>query len=133
MSPHTIRELPQSAYPRLAQLPGPLHGQILPQTDQIRVAVAEDATGQIVAYWVLSNVVHGDPLWLDPSVRGNPVVAAGLLTQLGAILQSCDVRALYVVIADPAVAALAERLGFEQVPGALYGIAVPPQEPEGSR
>lgn len=126
LSAYRVHELPAEHFARLREAPGPLHGLPPPPADHARVLVVEDAEARLLGYWVLSDVVHADPLWLDPAVRGNPGVALRLLAQLGATLQACGVGAFFAVIDDAEVADLAERLGFTRLPGALYAIAVPP-------
>lgn len=119
----SLRQLPPDEWGRLAAAPGPLHGQSLPPTDNARVLVVEDR-GQIVAYWVVSAMVHLDPLYIAPEYR-QPHLSLALLGLLKHTLDEAGVSFAFAVIGEgegQAVnAGLATRLGLERVRGDLYG------------
>lgn len=123
----TLRLLRAEEYPKLARVPGPFHGQQLAQTDSCRVAVAEQ-DGVIIAYWVISLVVHLDPLFIADDFRHHPKLALGLLGLVVSVLQTLGATYAYAIIANgdqPANGTLAEKMGLTPVPGTLYGGPIP--------
>lgn len=123
-----VRELPAEEYPRLSTLSGPLAGIFtsghLPSPDSTRFIIAEHA-GQIVAYWPIFNAVHMEPLWIDPAHRGDGVIGRALIEGAVEALKGAHVGYAFAIIGDqdqPANGQMAERLGFDKVPGTLYGL-----------
>lgn len=119
-----IKELPVEEWGRLSEADGPLHGHTLPPTDTARIITIQQEDGRICAYWIASGVVHLDPLWLDEEVRRMPKLGFAFLGAMATALQESDVRYAYAIIADgdqPVNGELAEALGFEKMPGSLYG------------
>jgi hypothetical protein len=129
----TVRLLPIEEYPRLLDVDGPLRGiQSIPDPDHTRIVVVEDQdTGRIIGYWVLGDVVHAEPLWLDPMIRSNPVVGRQLLEQVLGTLYLYGAQSVFVVIEDTntVVREMADQLGFEPLPGRLYALRLPVVEP----
>lgn len=94
--------------------------------DKVRVVGAVRA-GKLVAYWMLFDAVHVEPLWISPEERGNPTLARQLWAQVRGILDACKVPLAFAIIGDGALstnAPMAARLGFKPMPGNLFYLLV---------
>lgn len=83
------------------------------------VAVVE-MDGEIVARWAALNTVHLEGLFIEEAHRQHPAVARQLMTTMFQTLKGVGVVSVVTIIQDPGVQALAERVGFVVVPGAVY-------------
>ena len=116
-----VRELPRAEFGKLAACDPFVPYAWKLEKIRARVIDAETAeTGQIVACWAAFDAVHLDPLWIAAAYRRRPKLALQLLDAMRAVLAECGVSSALAIIADPTVAAMAERLGFEPIPGQLY-------------
>lgn len=94
----------------------------------MRVAVVE-VDGQIVAYWVSWYALHIEPLWIQEAWRAHPGVGRGILDAMRQGVCASGEGVAFCEIADEnlsVMAPLAERVGFQQAPGALYYLVVDP-------
>ena len=128
----TVRTLPDDELHRIAEAGGPMagHPQAHSLADKVKIPVLE-RDGQILGYWVLSDLTHMEPLWLAPEIRHQPKAAMALLAQVYTELQAAGVRFAFAVIdeADEAViGSMAAHLGLKPLPGKLYGGFIPPKE-----
>lgn len=115
------RELPWSEWPKLVidrVEPFATHG-LPPANDHWRIVVTE-IDDRIVAAVSLHTQVHFDPWWIADEHRKNPGVVRGLLRESLSILDTVGIDHVFATVAEPAVAALAEHLGFRPAPGTLY-------------
>lgn len=122
------RELAPEDFSRIVEADGPLHGQPIPDPRHTRFTILE-VGDQIVGYWGLYDTLHAEPVWIHPDYRQHPAVAKLLLEGLGRLLQDLGATFVFGIIADEDVLKnlpLAERLGFERIPGSLYGVRVNP-------
>lgn len=114
-SPYTARLLPPPEWDRLpAMVAGALH------PDHALVIVVEDLDGSILAHWCALNTVHLEGLYVDPIVRGNPVVARMLVLTMIAALKGIAVKQALTIAESDAIRELAAKLGFTHVPGTLH-------------
>jgi hypothetical protein len=124
----SVRTLPVEEWAKLHDAPGPLPQWLqgkLPPADSTVITVIEDAAGQIHGYWVIFSAVHLEPLYLSESVRHHPKAAVQLMQEVGKNLKEYGVTAAFGIIGDAdldTVAPMAQRAGFEQLPGTLYAI-----------
>lgn len=124
----TVRTLPHDEWPKLWDAPGPLPQWLqgkLPPAESTVITVIEDAEGKIRGYWVIFSAVHLEPLYLDEAVRHHPKAAVELMREVGENLKEYGVTAAFGIIGDAdleTVAPMAQRAGFEQLPGTLYAI-----------
>jgi hypothetical protein len=124
-----VRTLPHEEYPKLRDAPGPMGDWIkelgAPDPAHTIVTVVEDADGVIHGYWVLFDAVHAEPLYLDEAARHQPKVAAALIREMRAHCKGLGGGAVFGIIGDAdhsVVAPMAERIGFEPLPGRLYAV-----------
>jgi hypothetical protein len=121
--------LPLDQIERLREAGGPLAEVDLTQLDLEALPVIE-VDGSIVAYWPIFYALHLEPLWIAEDHRHQ--VGRLLLTLMEQTLTTLGKPVAFAVIdPDTPVLALAERLGFDRVPGDLYYVtapAVPPVE-----
>jgi hypothetical protein len=101
-----------------------------------RIIVAEtveaEGAARLVGFWVAFNVVHLEPLWIDPAQRGNAGIARGMLDRISKVLDEDRVTVAYATIADvdaERMAPLAARAGFTKIPGSLYVLERRPAPP----
>jgi len=123
--------LPLDQRERLREAGGPLADADLSQLDLEALPIVE-VDGQIVAYWPIFYALHLEPLWIAEDHRRQAAVTHGLLDLMRQALLNIGKPVAFAVIdPDTPVLALAERLGFDRVPGDLYYVtapAVPPVE-----
>ena len=125
----TSRELPPEEFHRITEVEGsPLYAQPLPDPTHTRI-LAVEVEGQVIAYWGLYDSLHAEPVWIHPDHRQRPAVVRLLLEGLGQILQDLGATFVFGIIADGDMEKnlpLAQRLGFTELPGKLYGVQVKP-------
>lgn len=71
----TVRMLPEEEFFRL-EIIFAASGGVMPDSRGSRIAVAEDADGNIVGMFVLQVVAHGEPIWVSDDYRKTGVGAA---------------------------------------------------------
>lgn len=89
-----------------------------PAGDMLIIAVEADDT--LLAYWPIWTTVHLDGLWVDPDARQHAGVLRSLLEGVSATLRENAVQGAFAVLDMPEHQAMAERLGFVEIPGRLY-------------
>lgn len=121
--------LPLDQIERLREAGGPLVEADLSQLALEALPVIE-VDGRIVAYWPMFYALHLEPLWIAESQRRIPGVATRLLDLMTEALHAIGKPVAFAVI-DPTtpVLKMAERLGFDRVPGDLYYVTVPAPPP----
>lgn len=121
--------LPLDQIERLREAGGPLAETDLSQL-QLEALPVIEVEGRIVAYWPMFYALHLEPLWITEAYRRQPAVATRLLDLMTEALHTIGKPVAFAVI-DPAtpVLQMAERLGFDRVPGDLYYVTVPASEP----
>jgi len=95
--------------------------------DHARIVVVEEPdTSRILGYWGLVDACHAEPVWLAPDLRGDPTVAAALLSATLAELRAAGVGYVYTTIreGDVIIERVAERAGFEKLPVTLWAARV---------
>jgi hypothetical protein len=97
-------------------------GHVVPHPEIANVAIAESADGQILGFLMLQMVLHAEPLWIDESERGK-VSWKRLLGVLESLFEgpSC----YYVFAPDEHVARMAEAVGMEKLPYAVFQKEMP--------
>jgi len=122
----TIRDLPPDEWHRLEGHPA-LNGQPLPDPTYHRVVVAEDGDA-IIAAWFMMQVIHLEPIWIDPKHRGG-ILPVQLLSTMSAILDSCTVKQAFCFADRPEIADYLRRLGMQQLPYDTFLYEVPSCQP----
>ncbi len=126
--PVTVRLLPPAEHARLLTAPGPYQGMSAPpDPEHARVVVVETDDGRIVGSWTLHDTVHAEPLYLSEAIRGSAAIGRALLEAVLEQLAVHGVQAAFVLI-DPEnteVLGMAERLGFERLPGIPFALRLP--------
>lgn len=107
---------------RQAELPYP--PGVLDPSEYKRLVVVEDGEGRIVGSWCAMNLVALEGLHLDEAHQ-HGVAAKHLLYGMLDTLMKMGTPAAMALIADPAVQALAEKVGFVALPGVAYQITLP--------
>jgi hypothetical protein len=109
----TIRELEPEEFHRLEGHPA-LNG-LMPQASACRVVIAENASGEIIGFQMLTFVVHLEPVWVHPSYRGGLLV--GRMWKLATkLLDHLRVSVGFCFCEDPTVADYLQRLGLRELP-----------------
>ena len=121
-SRYQTRVLPPDEWPRLV---GTEADEIWPHLapSQTVVLVVEDA-GAIVGVWVALRVIHAECVWVAPSHRGKPAVAARLVTAMRDLVRGEGLRAFFTSAATDPVRELIQKLGGVVLPGEAYSIPV---------
>jgi hypothetical protein len=128
-----VRELPPAEFPLL--LASPLFQHFgLPDLTHTRAIVAQEAgSGKLVAYWLIFDAVHVEPLWIAEEHRKRPGLARRQWKGVQDVLVETGTPTAYAMIAENDMAAnlpQATRLGFRKVPGQLFFIDVKGNQPE---
>lgn len=95
-----------------------------PDPDMCKVVIAEAGEGDdalILGFNVVQFVIHAEPMWLHPDVRGTGI-AEGLVAHTQSYIENdCKVKR-YLCIAKPGSfgARLAEKYGMVPYPGQVY-------------
>lgn len=93
--------------------------------------MAEDSTGQIVAYWCVFTTVHIEPMWIAEEHRGRVGLIRRLWGAVRGVLADMGVDVAFALIrpANPA-AEYAKRLGFARTAGDSYFVSMRGAAPE---
>lgn len=118
----TIRDLPAAEWGKLEGHPA-LAGQALPDPAYHRIVVAEDKD-RIVGAWFMMQVIHLEPVWIDPAYRGG-TLPLRMLSTMTSILDSCSVKQAFCFADRLEIASYLERLGMKQLPYETYLYEVP--------
>ena len=116
------RELPAEEWGRIAAAGLPL-AQAMPHPDAGAVVVVE-LDGQIVATWAAMSTIHLEGCYIDPAHRRSPGVVKALVRAMFQALQARGIPEVLTITQDDGVAALAEKLGGQPVPGQLWILKV---------
>ncbi len=109
----TTRILPESEWTRLEGHDA-LGGHPLPPAGSTLFVVAEDGD-QIVGVWALVTVLHLEPVWLAPSVRGGMVIRR-MWRRVTAALAERGVRVAFAFADRDDIRGYLERLGLSRLP-----------------
>lgn len=115
----SVRQLPVEEW---AKLRGFGHFQKvggLPNADHAHVLVLE-SEGEIVGTWMARDIVLLESLHLEPAFRGNPAAARKLFFGMVDHLKTHQVGQAITVTQDVGVRVLADKAGFEIIPGSLH-------------
>lgn len=119
----TIRELGTDDLVRLSAIP-PFDTAGLPRLPNMRVVGAvREHDGMIVAYWMLFDAVHVEPLWIAADYQRKPALGRRLWEGVRKILCEVKVPRAFAMIHNDDAAMnmpMAMRLGFQRLPGDLY-------------
>jgi len=109
-----IRVLPFEEWDKLEGYPIATNG--LPNPDTSLILVAETPAGEIVGTWEAITPVILEGLWIDENYR-NTLVAGRLLATMKSVLKSMNIDKAFTLVQTSDVKALAEKAGFEMIPG----------------
>lgn len=102
----------------------------LPNMEHCIPVVAEkQPSGKIVAYWLVFDAVHVEPLWIDEEHRNKPGLARRLWKTVQDVLVAKQVPVAFACIGSGDMAAnlpMATRLGFKKLQADLFFIEVKP-------
>lgn len=110
----TVRLLPFEEWDRLDTFPIMANGYPDPNTTAIMVA--EDEAGEIVGTWCAITPIILEGLWVREDHRKG-LTAGRLLYGMKAFLKDLNMISAYTLVQTPEVLALAEKAGFERIPG----------------
>lgn len=99
---------------------GPLAARLAQLDEDDTLIVCVEDENQILAYWPIWRTVHVDGLWVAEDARKTPAVLRALLAGVSATLRQNSIGRHFAVLETPEMEAMAERLGYTKVPGALY-------------
>jgi hypothetical protein len=108
-----IRELTAEEVLGLEGHPG-LGGFLPPDPDTSKVIAAIDELGEIHAFWCLIQVVHAEPIWISPELRGTTLVGR-LWKAVRETLATCGIPIGFCFAADEIVANYLSRLGLQEL------------------
>jgi hypothetical protein len=111
---YTSRVLPETEWNRL---PDDVRQALTP--GYAIVVVVENSDGKIIARWCALNVIHLEGLLIDPDYRHSPKVAGRLFGHMILALKEKEIPSVLTLVQEPAVQALAEKVGFVTLPGTL--------------
>lgn len=112
---YPVRTLPSAEWGQLRD-EFQAHHVPLPNPATSQIVVAEDGD-RVVAFLVVQQVTHLEPLWIDAAYRGRVYWPA--LVQ--AAQAHCDTdRPCFAFAPDAHVAAMASCVGFTRVPWTVY-------------
>lgn len=112
----TVRLLPPEEFDRLEPMFAS-EGQPVPMPEVSEVAVAEDSdTSEILALFVLQPWLHGEPIWVHPSHRGN-----GLAGMVISRINQLNIRYIsFAPVDKPEVVQLCLDNGMEELPYRVF-------------
>ena len=112
----SIRILPADEYYKMPYPADPASSVI--------VVMEDDETKELTGFWVAQTVIHIEPVWLSPSVRGG---LDGLKMYAGmmAALSSHGATTAYAFADRPEIAGYLERLNAELLPYVVYKLQIP--------
>jgi hypothetical protein len=100
-----------------------MSGYPLPDPTFHRVVVAEEGEKIVAAWWMLQ-VVHLEPVWIDPAHRSS-ILPVKMLAEMSRILDSCTVKQAFCFADRPEIAGYLQRLGMQKLPYETYLFEVP--------
>lgn len=116
----TIRQLPPEEFHRLP---------IMLDSSALCVVVEDTETKEIKGYWTAQLMVHTEPIWLAPELRGGKeLLGIKLYAALLAAMSQSGVTDFYSFADRPEIGDYLERLGFKLTPYITYVNKVPPME-----
>lgn len=117
----TIRELQPHEWSLLATK-HPFDKIGVPDITHSRVVIGENESGEIVAYWVIFETVHVEPLWIDDAYRKRAGVLRRLWNSVIGILKETKTPFAFGIVKPDLLVnhEMADRLGFKELPGTLY-------------
>ncbi len=123
--PSAIRLLPVEEWPRLLEAPDSPFARataeagmpVLPDPHYAMVLVEENRQGEIVGTWMITSVMLLEGLWRREDVRGEVTGARHLLFGMLGLLKDREIKTAITVIQDDLVAELAQKVGFQPLPG----------------
>ncbi len=88
---------------------------------QHRVAAALEGE-DVVGIWVVAVALHAEPIWIREDHRKSPTIVRRLWDNVKAIVRDMGSPGVVGIIPDsvPADKRIAEWLGAEPIPGAIY-------------
>lgn len=131
-----IRELEPREYALLGKV-GMFEQMGLPDMAHAKavVAITKGPSPEIVAYWIIFDAVHVEPLWVKEEYR--KAMGLGLGRRLWGVVQKilvdCGINLAFAIIADQDAAVnmpYATRLGFKRIPGQPFFVEVKPLSEE---
>jgi hypothetical protein len=123
--PYTTRVLPPDEWHRLAtECPTSPLAAIDLSTVYGHLLVLEDAEGRIVGHWPLVLVWHAEPLYIEPGERNAASVKA-LVRGLQSTIAAEHIPLAFAMIEDPAMQAMATKLGFTPTAAPMYHAMAP--------
>lgn len=133
----TIRHyiLPPDQFERLREAGGPLADRdVYPSLARLAQMVCPvvEVDGQIVAYWILWQALHAEPLWVHEDHRQASGVARGLVEEVFRAIAAAGEQTAFSVVEEAGLAVIgpyAARLGFQEAPGRLFYIVLTTPEP----
>ena len=118
MSEITYSILPPEDYQRLEKIFEEQDWQLPPP--EISICAIAESEGEIVLVGFLQSILHSEPLWIRPDMRGKVdwKRAAGMLEeQVG---EMSPYNGVVIIAENARVESMARKLGFEAVPGKLF-------------
>lgn len=109
-----IRVLPFEEWDKLDGFQISANG--LPDPDTSIILVAETPAGEIVGTWEAVAPVILEGLWVREDHR-NSTVAGRMLSTMKSLLKNMNISKAYTIVQTSDVKALAEKAGFEMIPG----------------
>lgn len=109
----TIRELPFEEWDKLDGLPFSANG--LPNPDTCKVLVAEDAN-EIVSVWSVVTAKFLEGMWVREDHR-KTTVTGRMVQSMKSFLAKEQIESAYTIVQDSEVRRLAEKAGFDVIPG----------------
>jgi hypothetical protein len=83
----------------------------------------EGPSARVVAYWMVFDAVHVEPLWIADEERGNPGIARPLWEGIRRILDQIEAPMAFAIVGDGGLAQnlpMMVRLGFKPLQGNLF-------------
>lgn len=118
----TSRELPFAEWSKLdGTEAGSVWRDLNPATTRV-LAIEED--GELVATWLLMQVVHAECVWIKPSHRARLGVVRRLLSGMSRIAGELGARTVVTGSVTPEVTDFIRRIGGVPIPCASFVIPV---------
>lgn len=111
-----IRQLPFEEWDKLEGLPIATNG--LPNPDTSAIIAAQDEDGNVIGVWAAMTPIVLEGLWIREDHR-HSTVAGRLLINMKQFLRSINVDRAFTLVQAPEIKALAEKAGFNAIPGDL--------------
>ena len=114
----TVRQLPEEEWPRLLDLPDKWL-KSLPYSGEGVIVVAEAHKGDSIAFWMVLQAYHIDPVWIREDHRGG-LVPRRLWRRIRQFLDSCSIVKAFCLTEQAPVAGYLSRLGFRELSDRTY-------------